>query len=121
MDATELASEFEMPELSESDSARLPLPASQSERDLIAALAQERFLEISPAEQWELVAADFEAAYQMAKAGLLNAHSGKHVAVLKRQLVGADRDLTLLREKISKQFGVDPNRIAMIYMDDGSE
>jgi hypothetical protein len=121
MDPSEAFSEFETPTCSESEAPQLPLPAPQPERDLTAALAQERFWEISPDAQWELVAADFEAAYQMSKAGLLHEHLGQHIAVLKRQFVGADRDSAVLREKVSRQFGVDPNRVAIIYMDDGSE
>ena len=65
-----------------------PLLALKVPEALKAALAAERFLELSADEQFDLVGADFRAAQQMFDARMLDEYSGQHVAVLRRQVVG---------------------------------
>lgn len=111
---------FDLSELREPVPEPEPLPPPQAPEDLKAALANERFLELSGDEQFELVAADMAAAYQMLDAGLLADYGGKHVAVLKRRFVGADPNPEQLREDISRQYNIHPFRMAEIFIDDGS-
>lgn len=112
--------DFDLPEMYEPEPEPEPLPPPQSLEDLKAALAQEHFLELSGDEQFDLVVADMAAAHQMLDAGLLDEYSGKYVAVLKRQFVGADSDVEHLRYDVSRQYNIHPFRVAEIFIDDGS-
>jgi hypothetical protein len=111
---------FDLSELREPVPEPEPLPPPQSQEGLKAALAKERFLELSGDEQFYLVAADMAAAHQMLDAGLLAEHGGKHVAVLRRQFVGADPNPEQLRDDISRVYNIHPFRVAEIFIDDGS-
>jgi hypothetical protein len=111
--------DLDSPEFNEPEPEPEPLPPPQSPEDLKSALAQEHFLEISADAELELIATDMCAAHQMMDAGLLEEYWGKYVAVLRRQFVGADEDSARLRTEVSQRYAIHPNRVAIIYFDDG--
>jgi hypothetical protein len=119
-DDEELVFELDIdePEFSEPQPEPEPLPPPQPPEDLKVALAEEHFLELSGEEQFRLVAIDMCAANQMLDAGLLEEYSGKYVAVLRRQLVGADEDDAKLRSEVSKRYAIQSHRTAIIFTDD---
>ena len=64
------------------------------------------------------VLGDFAAAYRLLDCGQLAKHAGQMVAVLRGEVVGAGADATTLRETISRNHRVHPERIAIIRVVD---
>jgi hypothetical protein len=49
--------------------------------------------------------------------GNFDAYIGKHVAVYQRQVLGATRDVDLLREVLVERYQIAPERIVFVYID----
>jgi hypothetical protein len=72
-------------------------------------------LQLTP-EGWGLLA-DKEWAYQEYNAGRWEPYRGEYIAIYRKRLVGHGPDLLKLREQVARETGVDPDRIAVIYLE----
>lgn len=72
-------------------------------------------LQLTP-EGWALLA-DKEWAYQEYNAGRWESYRGEYIAIYRKRLVGHGPDLLKLREQVAREIGVDPDRIAVIYLE----
>ena len=67
-------------------------------------------------EEWTLLA-DKEWAYQEYNAGRWESYRGEYIAIYRKRLVGHGPDLLKLRERVARETGADPDRIAVIYLE----
>lgn len=59
---------------------------------------------------------DYRAALEAFSRGDLKQYRGQHVAFLEGQMVGAHLDGEALRQEVARQFGIDPERPAVLYV-----
>jgi hypothetical protein len=66
------------------------------------------------------VLVDWRLAEDYLAAGHFNEYRGKFVAVLKGELIGHGADPLKLRQKLARIHAVDPERLVILYVDDGT-
>jgi hypothetical protein len=91
---------------------------SKTRRTLAVDGPRDDFLSMSPEKQNSLVLEDYKAAYRLLESGALDQLSGQFVAVLEGRLVGNGRNSMALRTKTSRDYKVDPERVAIIHVFD---
>jgi hypothetical protein len=72
-------------------------------------------LQLSP-EGWEMLA-DWKWVDQEYNAGRWEPYRGEYIAVVRKQLVGHGPDLLKLREDVSRETGIQPDRIVTAYVE----
>lgn len=61
-------------------------------------------------------AADLVWGYDQGEKGAFAQYAGKNVAILHKQVVGADPDWGKVREEVALKYGVDPERVVVIWI-----
>jgi hypothetical protein len=74
-------------------------------------------LQLSP-EGWEYLA-DLKWVNQEYNLGHWNQYVGNYIAVYKKQLLGFGPDLIALRERVTREYNISPDRILTEYIDPG--
>ena len=65
-----------------------------------------------------LVLADYTAAYQLLDSGALDAYAGSYVAVVNGAVAGSGPDSAALRQQVSRERQLHPERMAIVHVFD---
>lgn len=65
------------------------------------------------------VLGDWRRAYELLEHGTLDLFRGRFVAVLNGELIGNGEDEGQLRSQCAKDKNIDPERVVVMYVDDG--
>jgi hypothetical protein len=69
-------------------------------------------------DSWAPLLADLRWLDEQYNLGAFEAHRGEHVAAVSLAVVGHGRDLTELYERVARELGVPPGRVATVYVDE---